>query len=129
MPNPIATFETSAGTFEAEIYLDTMPLTAQNFIDLANSQFYDGLHFHRVIQKFMLQFGCPFSSDAQSPKAGTGGPPASRANPAGVALVGRRAVGRGWSPLRAGPQLERRLARPPRRSSAAQALAADPRRL
>jgi len=75
MPNPIATFETSAGTFEAEIYLDTMPLTAQNFIDLVNSQFYDGLHFHRVIQKFMLQFGCPFSSDAQSPRAGTGGPP------------------------------------------------------
>ncbi len=75
MPNPIATFETSAGTFEAEIYLDKMPLTAQNFIDLVNSQFYDGLHFHRVIQKFMLQFGCPFSRNARSPKAGTGGPP------------------------------------------------------
>ena len=48
---------------------------AQNFIDLANSGFYNGLHFHRVINNFMIQFGCPHSKDAKSPKAGTGGPP------------------------------------------------------
>jgi cyclophilin family peptidyl-prolyl cis-trans isomerase len=73
--NPIATFETSKGTFKAEIYLDKMPITAQNFIDLANSGFYNGLHFHRVIKNFMIQFGCPHSKDANSPRAGTGGPP------------------------------------------------------
>lgn len=75
MANPIATFETSLGDFKAEIYLDQMPLTAQNFLDLAKSGFYDGLHFHRVIQDFMIQFGCPYSKDPNSRQAGTGGPP------------------------------------------------------
>ena len=72
--NPIAIFDTSMGTFEAEIFMDKMPITASNFVDLANSGFYDDLHFHRVIDGFMLQFGCPNSSDPQSPRAGTGGP-------------------------------------------------------
>ena len=75
MGNPIATFDTSEGSFKAEIYLDKMPITAKNFIDLAKSGFYDGLHFHRVIPNFMLQFGCPHSKDPNSPRAGTGGPP------------------------------------------------------
>ncbi len=75
MGNPTAVFDTSLGTFKAEIYLDQMPTTAQNFIDLAESGFYDGLHFHRVINRFMLQFGCPHSKDPNSPRAGTGGPP------------------------------------------------------
>jgi cyclophilin family peptidyl-prolyl cis-trans isomerase len=52
-----------------------MPVTSQNFTDLAKSGFYDGLHFHRVIKGFMCQFGCPHSSDPMSPRAGTGGPP------------------------------------------------------
>lgn len=75
MANPTATFETSLGTFTAEIYLDKMPVTAKNFLDLAKSGFYDGLHFHRVIKNFMVQFGCPHSRDPNSPRAGTGGPP------------------------------------------------------
>jgi cyclophilin family peptidyl-prolyl cis-trans isomerase len=75
MTNPIATFETSLGSFKAEIYLEQMPITAQNFISLANSGFYNGLHFHRIIPNFMVQFGCPYSKDANSPRAGTGGPP------------------------------------------------------
>ena len=75
MGNPTAVFDTTEGTFKAEIFLDSMPITAQNFIDLAKSGFYDGLHFHRVINNFMLQFGCPHSRDPQSPRAGTGGPP------------------------------------------------------
>ncbi len=75
MGNPIATFETSMGTFKAELYLEQMPITAGNFIKLAKDGFYDGLHFHRVINNFMLQFGCPHSKDPQSPRAGTGGPP------------------------------------------------------
>ena len=75
MSNPTATFETSLGTFKAELYADKMPITARNFIDLARSGFYDGLHFHRVIKGFMIQFGCPHSKDPDSPKCGTGGPP------------------------------------------------------
>jgi peptidylprolyl isomerase len=75
MGNPVATFDTTEGSFKAEIYLDKMPVTAQNFIDLANSGFYNGLHFHRVIPKFMIQFGCPHSSDPNSMIAGQGGPP------------------------------------------------------
>ena len=75
MPNPTATFETSKGSFDAEIYVEQMPITAQNFIDLAKSGFYDGLHFHRVINGFMVQFGCPYSRDPASPRCGTGGPP------------------------------------------------------
>jgi len=72
MANPIAACETSLGTFEVELFLDSMPLTAQNFIDLADQGFYDGLHFHRVIEGFMCQFGCPYSRDPASPRAGTG---------------------------------------------------------
>lgn len=75
MANPTATFETSMGSFTAEIYLDKMPITAKNFLDLAKSGFYDGLHFHRIINNFMIQFGCPYSKDPNSNKAGTGGPP------------------------------------------------------
>jgi cyclophilin family peptidyl-prolyl cis-trans isomerase len=75
MGNPTAVFDTSEGVIKAEIFLDQMPITAKNFIDLANSGFYDGLHFHRVINRFMLQFGCPHSKDPNSPRAGTGGPP------------------------------------------------------
>ncbi len=75
MANPVAVFDTSLGTFKAEIYLDKMPITAKNFIDLAKSGFYDGLHFHRVIKGFMIQFGCPNSKDPNSSRCGTGGPP------------------------------------------------------
>ena len=75
MSNPTATCETTLGTFEVELLLEEMPITAQNWIDLAKSGFYDGLHFHRVISGFMCQFGCPHSRDPQSGRAGTGGPP------------------------------------------------------
>jgi cyclophilin family peptidyl-prolyl cis-trans isomerase len=55
-----------------------MPVTTGNFIKLAKSGFYDGLHFHRVIEKFMIQFGCPHSKDPNSPRAGTGDSPDGR---------------------------------------------------
>ena len=61
MANPTAVFETSAGTFKAEIFVDEMPITGANFVKLAKDGFYDGLHFHRVIKNFMIQFGCPYS--------------------------------------------------------------------
>lgn len=75
MPNPTATFDTSLGSFTAEIFLDQMPLTAKNFLELAQSGFYDGLHFHRIINNFMIQFGCPHSKDPNDSRAGTGESP------------------------------------------------------
>ncbi len=75
MPNPTATLKTSLGDIEIELFVDKMPLTAGNFIKLAKEGFYDGLHFHRVINKFMIQFGCPNSKDPNSPRAGTGNSP------------------------------------------------------
>jgi len=75
MANPTAILETSEGNIECEIYLKEMPITASNFIDLAQTGFYSGLHFHRVIPQFMNQFGCPYSKDPKSGRSGTGGPP------------------------------------------------------
>jgi len=78
MANPTATLETSLGNMTVELFLDKMPITAGNFIKLAKSGFYDGLHFHRVISGFMAQFGCPHSRDPKSPRAGTGDGPNGR---------------------------------------------------
>merc|ERR1719164_340200 len=75
MPNPVATFNMTEGVIKAEIYLDRVPITASNFIDLSKTGFYNGLHFHRVIPGFMNQFGCPHSKDPNSRRSGTGGPP------------------------------------------------------
>jgi cyclophilin family peptidyl-prolyl cis-trans isomerase len=75
MANPTATLKTSLGDIEIELFVDKMPQTAGNFIKLAKDGFYDGLHFHRVINRFMLQFGCPHSKDPKSPRAGTGNAP------------------------------------------------------
>ena len=75
MGNPTADLVTSLGTIRVELFTDLMPKTAGNFIALAKSGFYDGLHFHRVINNFMLQFGCPHSKDPSSPRAGTGNAP------------------------------------------------------
>mmetsp|Transcript_6357 Transcript_6357/g.13123 ORF Transcript_6357/g.13123 Transcript_6357/m.13123 type:complete len:218 (+) Transcript_6357:30-683(+) len=73
--NPIATFDTTEGIFTAEIFLDRVPRTASNFIDLSRTGFYDGIHFHRVIPGFMNQFGCPNAKDPKARNAGQGGPP------------------------------------------------------
>ena len=75
MPNPTALIETSLGHFTVELYVDKMPITAGNFVRLARDGFYDGLHFHRIIKRFMIQFGCPHSRDPNSPRAGTGDSP------------------------------------------------------
>jgi peptidyl-prolyl cis-trans isomerase B (cyclophilin B) len=52
---------------EIELYPEVAPITVQNFIDLVNKGFYNGLCFHRVIYGFMIQGGCPEGT-------GTGGP-------------------------------------------------------
>ena len=68
MKNPIVTIEMENGKkIVAELYPDKAPNTVNNFISLANSGFYDGLAFHRVIQGFMIQGGDPAGN-------GTGGP-------------------------------------------------------
>ncbi len=75
MANPTAILETSEGEIVVELYGDKMPVTTENFLSLAESGFYDGLHFHRIINRFMLQFGCPHSRDPESLQAGTGDSP------------------------------------------------------
>merc|ERR1712100_554461 len=74
MANPTATMSTSMGNIVVEVYLDRVPITASNFIDLCKTGFYNGVHFHRVIPGFMNQFGCPYAKDPKSGRSGTGGP-------------------------------------------------------
>ena len=62
-----ATMHTSQGPIELELFDEHAPKTVQNFKDLAGKGFYDGLIFHRVIEDFMIQGGCPEGT-------GTGGP-------------------------------------------------------
>jgi len=78
MANATALLRTSMGDIKVELFSDKMPITAGNFINLAKSGFYDGLHFHRVIEGFMVQFGCPHSRDPNSNRAGTGDSPNGR---------------------------------------------------
>jgi len=66
--------KTSAGEILLQMYDDKAPDTVANFMKLVDDGFYDGLHFHRVIEQFMLQGGCPLSRDPNNPRAGTGGP-------------------------------------------------------
>jgi cyclophilin family peptidyl-prolyl cis-trans isomerase len=73
--NPRYRCHTTEGDFVVELFMDSMPLTASNFMDLADSGFYNGIHFHRVIDNFMVQFGCPFARHHRHPFSGTGGPP------------------------------------------------------
>jgi peptidyl-prolyl cis-trans isomerase B (cyclophilin B) len=71
-----ATFETNRGTIVAELYDKDAPGTVSNFEKLANSGFYDGVKFHRVIPDFVVQGGDPLSRDlpAGDRRVGTGGP-------------------------------------------------------
>jgi peptidyl-prolyl cis-trans isomerase B (cyclophilin B) len=71
-----ATFETNKGKIVAELFDKEAPITVANFEKLANSGFYDGVKFHRVIADFVVQGGDPLSRDlpAGDRKIGTGGP-------------------------------------------------------
>jgi peptidyl-prolyl cis-trans isomerase B (cyclophilin B) len=62
-----ATFATSRGNIKIELHADKAPLTVANFVNLIQRGFYNGLSFHRVINDFMIQGGCPQGS-------GRGGP-------------------------------------------------------
>ena len=71
-----ATIVTSKGTLVAELYDTDAPGTVSNFEKLANSGFYDGTRFHRVIPEFVVQGGDPYSKGGEAAKGpvGTGGP-------------------------------------------------------
>src|SRR3954463_8493094 len=71
-----ATFETTHGTIVADLFEKDAPLAVANFEKLANSGFYDGVKFHRVIDDFVVQGGDPLSRDlpAGDRRIGTGGP-------------------------------------------------------
>src|SRR5215831_1381188 len=71
-----ATFETNKGQIVAELYEKEAPITVANFESLANSGFYDGVKFHRVIPDFVVQGGDPLSRDLPpgDRRIGTGGP-------------------------------------------------------
>lgn len=68
-----AKFTTSKGVIWVELFTDEAPNTVANFAHLCEIGFYDELKFHRVIEGFMAQGGCPHSKDNPS-RAGTGGP-------------------------------------------------------
>ena len=65
---------TSAGDIDIALYTEDCPETTGNFLKLVDEEFYNGLHFHRVIKNFMIQGGCPRSKDPFDGRAGTGGP-------------------------------------------------------
>jgi peptidyl-prolyl cis-trans isomerase B (cyclophilin B) len=63
----LATIDTSRGTIKLKLHADKAPKTVENFEKLTKQGFYNGLKFHRVIDNFMVQTGCPQGT-------GTGGP-------------------------------------------------------
>ncbi|MBA3484082.1 MAG: peptidylprolyl isomerase [Pirellulales bacterium] len=63
----VATFTTNKGEIRVQLHDDKTPKTVENFETLVNKGFYNGLKFHRVIEDFMVQGGCPEGT-------GTGGP-------------------------------------------------------
>lgn len=72
--NPIVTIEMENGDImKAELFPETAPNTVNNFISLINKGYYDGLIFHRVIENFMLQGGCPEGSGMGGPGYGIRG--------------------------------------------------------
>lgn len=68
-----ATIKTNKGDIVIKLYGHVAPQSVINFVTLANSGFYKGLKFHRVIKNFVAQGGCPFSKD-NSALSGTGNP-------------------------------------------------------
>ena len=62
-----AEIHTQNGILKIEFYQEDAPNTVQNFIDLTNKGFYDGLTFHRVIPNFVIQGGCPEGTGAGGP--------------------------------------------------------------
>ena len=62
-----AHINTNKGTIKLNLFYNLVPVTVSNFVNLANRGYYNNLKFHRVIDDFMVQTGCPLGT-------GTGGP-------------------------------------------------------
>jgi len=73
-PNEIGIIETTLGTIKIEFYPDVAPIHCRNFKKLANSGFYDGTTFHRVIPQFVIQGGDILSRDDNPNNDGYGDP-------------------------------------------------------
>lgn len=61
------TIQTNKGDINLNLFDELTPITVANFVNLAQKGFYNGIKFHRVIDEFMIQTGCPYGT-------GTGGP-------------------------------------------------------
>ena len=72
--NPVILIKTSMGDITAELFEDKVPNTVANMIALAESGFYKGMRFHRIISGFMAQGGCPNSKKGATGMPGTGDP-------------------------------------------------------
>lgn len=71
---PVVKIATAKGDMLAALYEDQVPNTVASIITLAESGFYKGMSFHRIIPSFMAQGGCPFSKDGAQGVPGTGDP-------------------------------------------------------
>ena len=72
--NPTATLKTNNGQIKLELFADQMPITVDNFIKLAEADFYNETKFHRIIKGFMIQGGDPNSKTDDESTYGQGGP-------------------------------------------------------
>lgn len=73
--NTTVVMKTNKGDITVELFTEKMPITAGNFLKLAQEDYYDGIKFHRVIDNFMIQGGDPNTKDDSKMAVwGTGGP-------------------------------------------------------
>ncbi|KAK2593364.1 Peptidyl-prolyl cis-trans isomerase cyp10 [Conoideocrella luteorostrata] len=64
------TLHTTLGDIKIEVFCESVPKTAENFLALCASGYYDNSPFHRLIPKFMIQTGAPATPSADNPKGG-----------------------------------------------------------
>lgn len=104
--NPIITITMENGdVMKAELYPDLAPISVRNFISLIKKGFYDGLIFHRVINGFMIQGGCPQGNGMGGPGYCIKGEFAQNGVPNGLKHTpGVLSMARAMSPNSAGSQ-------------------------
>jgi peptidyl-prolyl cis-trans isomerase B (cyclophilin B) len=98
MANRTVVLETTKGVIKMEVYEDQAPVTGHNFLDLVERGFYNGLTFHRYVEDFVIQGGCPLGTGTGGFKDPTTGKertiplevtPALKHDAAGVAAMAR----------------------------------------
>ena len=73
-PNEVAVIKTNYGEMTLAFWPEVAPKTVENFKKLARDGFYDGTAFHRIINGFMIQGGCPHTKKGAKGTPGTGDP-------------------------------------------------------